>query len=584
MAEGLRKSTRAVKLRKDPNFVYDSDSTQFLLANVASRGEVRQHRDRVCSEGEKSSCLRSAVSERGYSAITTNVSWLDLYKLPIATSSVSCSDLEYESSSAVLRSGSQQQNSDNSVLRSVTSLVNSSDGTEDVRSQQSSTRGDFLDSFLSVSSKVRTDSSVMSSENECVNRGETEAVCECAGDDSCTVCCPASVAPVTDFNTLLQAFEKAMGKMDDLAAEVKSLKHSTQSRLEKLESARESSDTQVSAHSDSGAKVKQPKKHKPKSVMKKEKVDFEKERQLKIMEDKLKDRNQRGDTLTEPEASSDADFNLQALKKKMSRRQKSTCSEKVSATLRRSGAVFPQEDFSTSEGACSGMDSESCARSCRDKVKSGAKISRRPVVQTELWPHTIANEEDVEDVTSDNITLAKFLSCFSYIMSNCGRTEATGRAVLLQAVSLVLECLPWTEARSFHNLIMLKIEQGRINWTTDFEILAGQFLDKRVRLSLRTRGAATGPGPSKSYRSAGRGFRSSGNNFNNFNEFNRSNTNANRSKPWYVCKQWNTGTCSYGDRCKRWHVCLSCAEAGKMGEPHKSSTHTGRGRPEEPRV
>ena len=246
--------------------------------------------------------------------------------------------------------------------------------------------------------------------------------------------------------------------------------------------------------------------------------------------------------------------------------------------------MFPQEDFSTSEGACSGMDSESCARSCRNKVKSGAKISRRPVVQTELWPHTIANEEDVEDVTSDNITLAKFLSCFSYIMSNCGRAEATGRAVLLQAVSLVLECLPWTEARSFHNLIMLKIEQGRINWTTDFEILAGQFLDKRVRLSLRTRGAATGPGPSKSYRSAGRGFRSSGNSFNNFNDFNRSNTNANRSKPWYVCKQWNTGTCSYGDRCKRWHVCLSCAEAGKMGEPHKSSTHTGRGRPEEPQV
>ena len=40
-----------------------------------------------------------------------------------------------------------------------------------------------------------------------------------------------------------------------------------------------------------------------------------------------------------------------------------------------------------------------------------------------------------------------------------------------------------------------------------------------------------------------------------------------------VCKQWNFGTCSFGDRCNRWHVCWTCAEAGKVGEAHRASSH-----------
>ena len=64
-------------------------------------------------------------------------------------------------------------------------------------------------------------------------------------------------------------------------------------------------------------------------------------------------------------------------------------------------------------------------------------------------------------------------------MINCEEPEANGRAVLLHAVTSVLECLPWTEARTFHNLIMVKIEQGRIDWTTDFTDLGEKFLDKR---------------------------------------------------------------------------------------------------------
>ena len=95
-------------------------------------------------------------------------------------------------------------------------------------------------------------------------------------------------------------------------------------------------------------------------------------------------------------------------------------------------------------------------------------------MKTELWPHTIAFEDDGEEVTSEDISLAKFLVYFTKIMVSCVEKEAAGRSVLLLAVSTVLECLPWKDARCFHNLMMLKIEQGRLivgskilqNWQT----------------------------------------------------------------------------------------------------------------------
>ena len=113
---------------------------------------------------------------------------------------------------------------------------------------------------------------------------------------------------------------------------------------------------------------------------------------------------------------------------------------------------------------------------------------KRPVVRTELWPHTIANEDDNEDVTSENITLARFLACYSYIMITCDEPpEVAGRAVLLHAIASVLECLPWKEARSFHNMIMVKIEQGRIDWDTNFAELGYQFLNRKLCLNMRSK-------------------------------------------------------------------------------------------------
>ena len=188
-------------------------------------------------------------------------------------------------------------------------------------------------------------------------------------------------------------------------------------------------------------------------------------------------------------------------------------------------------------------------------------------MRTELWPHTISNEDDGDDTTCDSIGLAKFLACFTFIMTTCEEGESAGRAEFLHGISLILENLPWSEARIFHNVTMIKIEQGRINWDADFSALGNQFLDRKVRLSLRSRSSTSGvPTNSRSsFQSVNKGY-GNGSFFRN---------NPNRDKPFQTphCMQWNFGECTYGVGCKRWHTCLSCFESGKVGEPHKASEH-----------
>lgn len=155
-------------------------------------------------------------------------------------------------------------------------------------------------------------------------------------------------------------------------------------------------------------------------------------------------------------------------------------------------------------------------------------------------------------------------------MTHCceTKTEAAGRAILLHAVSTVLECLPWAEARSFHNLVMVKVEQDRINWSTDFSALADKFLDKKVRMNLRTRASPAGNNSYYSNRNT-----SSGKDLGNSSLRNNYDSINSQTLHSFICKQWNAGSCSYGVKCRRWHTCWSCAELGKLGEPHKAFTH-----------
>ena len=299
------------------------------------------------------------------------------------------------------------------------------------------------------------------------------------------------------------------------------------------------------------------------------------------MKEKLRNKVLIEESSQEEVSASEDEKNLMDLRKKMSKNMRDDCNFKVAARLKQVGAIFPEETDSSTSGTDGSVIGNKNRR--KSRVKSGAKIKKRPVVQTELWPHTIANEDDGEEVTSETIGLSKFLSCFTYIMISCGKVEAKGRAAFLHGVCAVFECLPWTEARAFHNLIMVKLEQGRIDWDADFSSLADSFLDKKVRLNLRAMGSAAGGLKSQtSNKSLGKGF--GGSNYYNNSSRNRYGNYSGRDRALYstVCRQFNFGTCTYGDRCKKWHVCWSCAEAGKMGEQHKASTHensTPRARP-----
>ena len=139
----------------------------------------------------------------------------------------------------------------------------------------------------------------------------------------------------------------------------------------------------------------------------------------------------------------------------------------------------------------------------------------------------------------------------------------------------MLEFLPWTEARTFHNVVMVKIEQGREDWSSDFAELAEQFLNRKVRLSLRSQGKPAGSGAS---RASGRGF--------GRQRYTRNEFPPNRYRT-EICRQWNSGWCSYGQSCRMQHCCLTCANEGKHGEKHRASSHgdsTTKGKPSDQRV
>ena len=157
---------------------------------------------------------------------------------------------------------------------------------------------------------------------------------------------------------------------------------------------------------------------------------------------------------------SDGVVNQKNIKKKLSRKQRDLCNSRVSNRLRQSGSLCPDDDFEATENS----GEESCGKSgsCKRKVKSGAKVKVRPVLKTELWPHTIANESDGEDIDSESIGLSKFLKCYTTIMLECTGVQSEGRTALLNAIFTVFEVLQWPEARAFHNLTMLKLEWNKV--------------------------------------------------------------------------------------------------------------------------
>ena len=372
-----------------------------------------------------------------------------------------------------------------------------------------------------------------------------------------------AVSKIDLLTNKMQNLESVIGKQSEIIV-------TQDERLSRVEGSSHESGNESTQKGAKGGKVK------------KTRVQEERLRQLKVLQEQLKFNNKAvsdsdlESRLSEPEE----EVNAKVIKKKLSKKQRDLCSSKVSSRLRQTGSNFPEDEFEST--ASSGKDSCDFKGSCshKNKIKSGAKIKKRPVLRTELWPHTIANEDDGDDVDSENIGLTKFCSCFTVIMLECKGLQSQGRTALLHAIFSVLECLQWSEARAFHNLTMVKIEQGRIGWDEDFSALADAFIEKKVRGSLRTKQAASGSSNatrSSNYgQGAGRGFRGQPNQINT----------TGKGKPLYgaICWQWNSSTCTYGADCKRWHCCKTCAESGKLGEQHKASSHNSSSSRNGPRI
>ena len=415
------------------------------------------------------------------------------------------------------------------------------------------------DTFLSASTTVRSNSSDMGSREDSAGEGPSEVL---GGGKATDTAGGGQIADV------LQAIAQ-------LATQVTALQHNVMvqnDRIRKLEGGHSSEDPGSEREPKSrGDKGKKDKNKEDEQNKKGDRVKEEKKRQLKVMKEKLRSRRQGKECTDSEEESTEDEVSSKELKKRMSSKEKRNVEKKLSSRLKQAGSVFPEEEYEDSTS--SGRESSDSGQSRRRKVKSGAKVKKRPVVRQELWPHTIANEEDVDEVSSETIGLAKFLSCFTTIMMSAGKREAAGRSVLLNAVSKVLEFLPWMDARAFHNLVMVKIEQDRYYWGTDFAMLAQEFIDKRVRSNLRS---GTGRGYSYGGSSKSSGYSGSNKYYSrNVGSFGNRSGYGGREKSLFalVCKQWNNGACTFGDRCKKWHVCWTCAEAGKPGELHKASSH-----------
>ena len=581
MAENtVRKSNRLRKLHREPGFVYDVESVE-ISSDSKNRGE-NWHISLNTSLIENQDI--SEVNCGNNSTSSDSLDWSDIYFLPskhsLCTKSVKLSECESPSNATSSLSHSHQERQDEELEiteeRREALVVNNNRGSRRREFRKnSSTRLDFLeysDYFLSFSTTVRSDTSNMPSDNEAAH----EQGCNCEGCDKDRLgqaSKPSEAAETAESQTMV-LLRLAIDKIDELSAKVNGLEKRSASQDEAIKGLKKNN------NEGSGSdRIPSNVKSKSQSKTKKDRGEDEKVRQLKLMQEKL---GRVGDgSNSERAESSDEEggSNMKTLKKKMSKKQRDMCSSKVGLRLQQAGATFPEDDYDAASSA--GNESASARESAKQnrQVRSGAKVKQRPVVRTELWPHTIAIEDDGEDLSSDNISLAKFFSCFTYIMLECEKIEYQGRVFLLHAVSMVLECVNWEEARTFHNLVMVKLEQNRIDWTADFVQLAENYIDKKVRLSLKAKSVSGAASSGRSGYSRGYGY--SGRTFGKgFSSGNRGYSGRSKSLYNSVCKQWNYGTCSYGERCNLWHVCWSCAETGKVGELHKASSHfTSGGRP-----
>ena len=183
MAQDQRRSSRAVKINKNPDFVYDSES-DFLQ----DRKEI-WHSSLGGAEGD------STKTSIEYIGKDNELQWTDLYDLPLLKSKLAKDNQCLFSGSPALSQGSSSQSHEHhsdaaQLLVAGAHIVYSSDDSELSEERyrlNSSTRLDYLefeDCFLSMSPTLHTDSSEMGEPNKGVlcacNSGILDIEC-CSG-------------------------------------------------------------------------------------------------------------------------------------------------------------------------------------------------------------------------------------------------------------------------------------------------------------------------------------------------------------------------------------------------------------------
>lgn len=589
MADLPRRSVRNRVSNRDSDFIYDSEDSNSNRGENSQHNHVRLNNNSQLSIDNNDECFSRE----------TPLIWSDIYRLlPPEDELKSIQDyLEQNPQEDRSRIQSRIEHLNDRLAEDAAASADAADQNVNNRCEwtsyrrNSSTKFDFIGKF--------TDNYILSaSPNSCISSdnmfsGITNADVEDLEGETSEQC--ATEMPPKP-NSLGMAFEASavLASVEALRLQVSNLTKTVSfqnSEIRKLKEASNSEDSSNEKRKHRGKVVKDSKQSERINSIQRETVVEEKSKQYDLVKQKIaeRDRCRQSGSSAEPNETSDGEgLNLKAMRKKMPKKQRDRCDAKVSWRVKQTGHNFPVDDFEPDSN--SGRDSDSDRGACRyrRKIKSGAKIIKRPVIQSELWPHTICNEDNPEEVKSDEISLAKFYSYYTKIMLECrDNFESIGRIALLHAVSLVLECTMWSDARDFHNVTLRKLEQGQYAWDSDFVALAEKFIDDKLRHSYRGKSnARAGSGKGnfnqkfQNYsgaRSYNKGFYSNNSYYPQNNSYNKKFSGKSKSLYSSVCKNWNFGNCSIGDRCNLWHICWTCAEQGKVGESHKASSHSSSG-------
>ena len=148
--------------------------------------------------------------------------------------------------------------------------------------------------------------------------------------------------------------------------------------------------------------------------------------------------------------------------------------EKHLSELGHGASPLAVADDSTSSDDDSSSEHTSRSKKTRGKrdLKSGktAKIASR-VVRRQFWPHSELSMGYVtKDIGYDELSLEEFVAGYSAILllPQVSSHERLHRTEHLGALMYLASIYEWPAVRSFHAVVLLEIERGRLNWGDSF--------------------------------------------------------------------------------------------------------------------